>query len=406
MGFLLFNFLKKYFVLILFTILLIAPIGMKVASAGETWYVGKGLKTGDYFRYNLCQVDYKSCTPFEMDFWVQGKTQSGDWNMQVLVTDGNKVVRGDIQVGRVTPEPIGFSKDLVEYANAYKSSIVWLSGFATMLDPKDFDAPAWGKIGSIGGMQVGPTGVKEAVTVSAGVFDTYVIGWHKATDNKIWVKPGFPFPVKALTFVDVTAGTIPVQYQFELLEYGNSASPPDFLEKASTPTATEGQCPPDDSFLSGSKALASHTMIVEFRYSPKNPHSGCKIQWNLEFAKVFDPNQFESDVHYDIFVVDENGVAIRSFAQEEGKQFLFAPVGKESRLMDVKEPAGTAHYVLVVYGTGPSGSSPDAAKSGKLNFDINVIPEFPAGVIIVMAMVVAMTLALTRFRTSIPSFKF
>lgn len=386
--------------------MLIAPIGMRAASAGETWYVGKGMKIGDYYRYNLCQVDYKSCTQFEMDFWVEGKTDQG-YKVQVLVIDGNKVVRGDMEVGKVAPEPIGFSKDMAPYASAYKSSLVWLSGFATILDPKDFDAPAWGKIGSIGGMPVGPTGVKETVTVPAGAFETYVIGWHKSSDNKIWVKPGFPFPVKALTFVDVSAGTIPVQYQFELLEYGNSASPPDFLEKATTPITPEANCPPDDSFVSGTKALDTHSMIVQFRYAPKNPRSGCTITWSLEFTKSFDPNQFESDVHYDIFVVDENDKVLRSFAQDEGKEFLYAPVGKESRTMDVKESAGTAHYVLVVYGTGPQGSPPDTSKSGRLNFDIDVvIPEFPAGVIIVMAIVVAMTLALTRFKTSIPSFKF
>ena len=104
-----------------------------------------------------------------MDFWVKGKTEHGDWDMQVLVKEGdNKIVKGDMQIGRVAPEPIGFSDDVGPYASAFKSSIVWLSGFTTRLDPKALDAPAWGKIGSIGGMQVGPTGQKETVTIPAG----------------------------------------------------------------------------------------------------------------------------------------------------------------------------------------------------------------------------------------------
>ncbi|MEK6877524.1 MAG: peptidase, partial [Thermoproteota archaeon] len=231
--------MKKYLAITFFVILLAAPIGIRAAFADDTWYVGEGLQEGDYFRYNLCQVDYKSCTQFEIDFWVKGKTAHGDWDMQVLVKEGNKVVKGDMQVGRIAPEPIGFSDDIGPYASAYKSSIAWLSGFATRLDPKDFAAPAWGKIGSIGGMQVGPTGQKETVTVPAGTFDTIVVGWHKSSDNKIWVAPNMPFPVKALTFVDVNAGTIPVQYQFELLEYGNTATSPDFFDVAATAVATE-----------------------------------------------------------------------------------------------------------------------------------------------------------------------
>ena len=345
-----------------FGILLIAPVSMKGAWA-ETWYAGKGLDVGNYYRYNVCQVDYKSCTPFEMDLWVKGKTSQG-WDMQVLVKEGNKIVKGDMVVGRVAPEPISFDKDLTPFAAAYKSSIVWLSGFATILDPKDLNAVAWGKIGSIGGMQVGPTGVKETVTVPAGAFETYVIGWHKASDNKIWIKEGFPFPIKALTFVDVTAGTIPVQYQFELLEYGQSASPPEFLGQAATAENTGAQCPDDESVFHDIKPLNTHNMVIEFGHIPISPASGCTMRLNIEFTKTFDVNQFESDVHYDIFVVDENDKVLRSIAGDDGQQFLFTTNGKDLRTIDVKEPPGKAHYVLVVYGTGPKDSAPDQSKAG------------------------------------------
>jgi hypothetical protein len=393
--------LKKYLAFAFFAILLAIPIGIRAAFADDTWYVGEGLKEGDYFRYNLCQVDYKSCTQFEMDFWVKGKTTHGDWDTQVLVKEGNKVVKGDMQVGRIAPEPIGFSDDVGPYASAYKSSIVWLSGFTTRLDPKGLDAPAWGKIGSIGGMQVGPTGQKETVTVPAGTFDTVVVGWHKSSDNKIWVAPNMPFPVKALTFVDVNAGTIPVQYQFELLEYGNTATSPDFFDVTATAVTPEEQCPKDTSIKRGQTSLDSHGMIIAYSYSPETPRSGCEITWNFEFEKSFDPNQFESDVHYDIFAVDDKGTLLRSFAQEQGQTHLFAPVGKEFRKMDVKEPPGIAHYVIHVYGTGPNGKDPDTTKSGSLAIDIDLaeaIPEFPVGIMIIMALVIAISVVITRFK--------
>lgn len=363
--------MRKYLAIVFFTILLAAPIGIKGVFAADTWYTGEGLKEGDYFRYNLCQADFKSCTTFEMDFWVKGKTEHGDWNFQVLVIDGNKIIKGDMEVGRVAPEPLVVSKGLESYASAYKSSIAWLSGYTTRIEPKDFAAPAWGKIGSIGGMEVGPRGVQETIVVPAGSFDTYLIGWHKSTDNKIWVKDNFPFPIKALTFVDVTSGTIPVLFQFELLEYGNTATPPDFFDVDATVT-TEEECPKDNSVKQGHGNLDSHGMIVSYGYSPENPISGCEITLTFEFQKTFDVNQFESDVHYDIFVVDDDGNFLRSLAQEQGTDHLFAPVGKEFRKMIVKEPAGIAHYIIHVYGTGPDGIAPDTAKSGSLIIDINV----------------------------------
>mgnify|MGYP001561765552 CR=1 FL=1 len=347
-------------------------MGMNAAFAANTWYVGEGLKEGDYFRYTLCQFDYKKCAEFEMDFWVEGKTDES-WNLQVLVIDGDKKVRGNMTVGRVAPEPLGGSDNLSEYRSAYKSSIVWLSGFATRSEQKDFSATSgWGKIGSIGGMAVGPLGTTETITVPAGTFETQVVGWHKGADNKIWVKDDFPFPIKALTFVDVTTGSIPIAYEFELLEYGNTANPPDFLEGISTPTPTEEKCPPDITFVSRSENLDTGKMIVDYRYSPENPKPGCQIQWNFEFNKWFDANQFESDVHYDIFVVDEKGIKLRSFSNEQGRDQLFTPDGKDLLFMDVKESKGIAHYFIHVYGTGPDGVAYDPEKSGTLKIDLAI----------------------------------
>ena len=348
-------------------------MGMNTALAADTWYVGEGLTQGDYFRYTLCQFDYKKCAKFEMDFWVEGKSEGGDWQLQVLVIDGDKKIRGDMIVGRVAPEPLGGSDNLSQYRAAYKSSIVWLSGFATRIEPKDLAATSgWGKIASIGGMPVGPFGTTETITVPAGTFETHVVGWHKGADNKIWVKDGFPFPIKALTYVDVTTGTIPIQYEFELLEYGNTANPPDFLETVSTPTRTEEQCPPDTTFVRGSANLDSGKMIVDYRYSPENPKPGCQIQWNLEFNKWFAESQFESDVHYDIFVVDEEDTLLRSLSNDEGRDHLFTPDGKDLRFMDVKEPKGIAHYAILVRGTGPDGVDPDPEKSGILRIDLAI----------------------------------
>ena len=60
-----------------------------------SWYVGEGLKVGDYFSYNMCYVDYLDCTKFDMALWVQEEVRVGTedkFRIQVLVYDGNKIV--------------------------------------------------------------------------------------------------------------------------------------------------------------------------------------------------------------------------------------------------------------------------------------------------------------------------
>ncbi|MDE1830478.1 MAG: hypothetical protein KGI25_09165, partial [Thaumarchaeota archaeon] len=45
-----------------------------------SWYVGQGLKPGDYYRYTISDVFYHNLAPFEMDFWVKNETSSGGYN--------------------------------------------------------------------------------------------------------------------------------------------------------------------------------------------------------------------------------------------------------------------------------------------------------------------------------------
>ena len=60
-----------------------------------SWYVGEGLKVGDYFSFTICHVDYLDCSDFDMAMWVQEKVLVGTehkYRMQVLVHAGNKIV--------------------------------------------------------------------------------------------------------------------------------------------------------------------------------------------------------------------------------------------------------------------------------------------------------------------------
>ncbi len=83
---------------------------------------------------------------------------------------------------------------------------------------------SWGKIGSIGGSEIKPSGSAK-ITTPAGAFDTTVISYHKGVDNNIYVNKDMPFPVKAVTFADVTTGNPPIQYAVELQSTGTGQPP-------------------------------------------------------------------------------------------------------------------------------------------------------------------------------------
>ena len=82
------------------------------------WFVGEGLKQGDFFSYAMCHVDYKECAEFEMDIWIKGDKQVGTedkWLAEVVVYDGSKLVKGEMELGKLAPEPTGGSTELGVY---------------------------------------------------------------------------------------------------------------------------------------------------------------------------------------------------------------------------------------------------------------------------------------------------
>ena len=413
--------MQKYFLLAFFSALLLIPIGLNSAFA-ETWYPGQGLKTGDYYRYNVCFTDWHNCTKIEIDFWVQNKTSDGSgYNVQFLTLDGNNIQKGHTVFGTVTPDPVYSDPNIADYTNVYRNTIIWLDAFATSDSPKDFSYPAWGRTGSVGGGTVGPKD-QEQVTVQGGSYKAWVIGWHKGVDNKIWVVPNIPFPVKGIVYTDVTQGQPPPQYVFELLETGNSQTSPEFLNRISSSIAGSGICPTDDtSAVHDSINTDSSSMIIEYRYSPAIPHQGCPVQWSLYFEKQYDPGQKFSNVQYDIYTVDDKGANLSSVATDLGKSTLFAPVGDDFRTIVITQPPPVTHYLINVIGTGAENTSPDTAYSGFVKIDVKTapalgslptgttppsVPEFPVSAIMVMAIVVAMGILFTRFKTNFSNLKF
>ncbi|WOV92523.1 MAG: hypothetical protein R1F52_05265 [Candidatus Nitrosoabyssus spongiisocia] len=205
--------------------------------------MGEGLNPGDQFSYNLCFVDYLECTEFQIDWWVQGLeviSNEEKWVVQVVVYDGNTITTGKMHLGTVAPEPTGGDEELTVYRSAFKSSIVWLSAYATKdigiagKGPKAFTLPSWGKIANIGGEQILPTQV-ETLFLPIGSVETVRMQWKTGgSQSKVWIVDDFPFPVKASTWTHVSEGIPPQEYRFEILDYKQGVMENPFKDIVST----------------------------------------------------------------------------------------------------------------------------------------------------------------------------
>ena len=337
-----------------------------------SWYAGEGLKQGDFFSYSLCHVDYKECAKFEMDMWIKGDKQVGSetkWLAEVVVYDGNKRVVGEMELGKIAPEPTGGSIELGVYRGAFKSSVVWLSAFATSdsssggKGPKEFKATSWGKIGNIGGEQVLPMAL-ETITIPSGTWKTVQMGWKTGGSlSKVWIVDDFPFPIKAKTYTHVSEGIPPTEYEFTLLKYRENVQTSPFGGIVSTADAfAAAGC--DTNFektVSIKKPTKNFDYQVHIFYGPADPVVGCEVNWLISFISKYDDTEYLNQVQFDFLTVDKNLTPLRSIAQEEGKQFLYSPSGQALIDFIIKEEPGTANYVIWIYGLSPEGIAPSGA---------------------------------------------
>lgn len=344
------------------------------------WHVGEGLKQGDFFSYRLCHVDYQECAKFEMDIWIEGEITVGTetkWLAQAVVYDGNKIVKGTMELGKVAPEPTGGTKEIAPYRSAFKTSIVWLSAFASGNDPKEFSIPSWGKIGNIGGQQVRPTDI-QTITTPAGTFETVEVTWYTGGYlSQVWVLDNFPFPIKANTFTHVPEGIPPSEYQFELLDYKENISQDPFSKIVSTiEKATAAGCPENYSLKDVKKTTKNFKYLIEVKYGPAEPSPGCPLEWFINFKRPADQTEFLNQVQYDIFVVDEKLTPLRSIANDQGRDYLYSPSGQIHYSTIIEEDPGIAHYVIWIYGLSPEGFVPSGAPD-YLQIDIQISGQAP-----------------------------
>ena len=254
-------------------LVLIGIVGMQDADATwksshnytENWNLGEGLKKGDYFSYSLCHIDYKDCTEFEIDIWIKGDTQVDSetrWLAKVVVYDGNEVIQGGVELGKIQAEPIGDSKELGVYLNIFKSSISWLTDFE--FDYENADKKKIVKSSHVKNMNIGtsyPPLKVETVTVPAGTWESIVVSWKQnGYTSNIWIADGFPFPIRANTLTYPSEGIPPTEYKFELLNYHEN-----ILEDPFHPSVH-----PEESFAKQSKTILNPKEQLESGVAPED----------------------------------------------------------------------------------------------------------------------------------------
>lgn len=87
-----------------------------------SWYLGEGLKTGDYFEYSLCQIDLNDCAQIKLKMWIKGDIAHETetlWDTKIVIIDGDKIIKGSWGLGKVPPEPITFDVMFAVYIRLF-----------------------------------------------------------------------------------------------------------------------------------------------------------------------------------------------------------------------------------------------------------------------------------------------
>jgi hypothetical protein len=265
------------------------------------------------------------------------------------------------------------SKEMTPYISGYKDSLIWLSAYVPK-PGQSLTAASWGKIASIGGSEIKPSGT-EKVTVRGGTFDTTKIVYHKSVDNVIWVANEFPYPIKALTYADITTGNPPVQYQFELLATGTGKPP-------TVTSVTEIPKPPLE------QTTATGAYFIDLNWSPAEIKPGTDTTFDISFSD--NAHRPIDSVSYNFKVTDSKGNVVSDLKN----QFTSGSSGQQK--VSFKDGGAAKISILInAVGSRDPGSFVESA-----DFNIVVAPEFPLALVAALAAIV-MAIPLVARHTSL-----
>ena len=374
------NTMGNYLAYIIMGFLIAAGALVTKAAYGQEWYLGEGVQQGLLVKYEIKSFDLNRGDEFEATLWFGSQDDKENWITDVIIEDNGNVITGKLKLSSLSLTPLGtdISEELKPYRAAIKESLGWLGGYADKLEPESLSGgKAWGVVAAIGGggIIVAPTGT-ETIQAAGQSWDTSIIGFHYAVDSKIWVKDGFPLPIKAKVYTISSQQPIPEQFSFELLETRIS-------ETAPVPPEATLQLPQPPL----SKQTASGAYNIDLYWQPVTIEPGKTTTIGVV---IFDQQQkLLRQVQYDLLITDADGKVIKkidAFTASEGQ-------GTHEVTF---ESAGKSTVTVTVLGTLTTGLPGKLIE--KADFTLIVVPEFPIGIAIVMAAIVAMMIAITKFK--------
>jgi hypothetical protein len=184
---------------------------------------------------------------------------------------------------------------MTKYRSAYANSLQWLAAFVPK-PGQSLNAGSWGKIASIGGSEIKPAGHQELnIPAFKDPVDSVRVEYYKGIASNTYILNEFPYPVMAKTYVDVTTGSAPIQFQYILVETGKG-------EPAI----------PESSIVEVTPPLKERTergdFYVSLDWNPPTITSGQETTFNIE---VTDKDQFPvTQASYDFIAIGSNNTIL------------------------------------------------------------------------------------------------
>jgi hypothetical protein len=345
----------------------------------QQWFPGEGVEKGLLVKYRISNFDYKRGTVFDATLWFGSQDNQGNWMTDVIVEEKGQVSTGSLKLSSLTLTPLGadIPPELQPYRAPIKDSLAWLETYASKINPRPLTgSTAWGPIGAIGGgsTTVQPVGT-ETIQAAGKSWNAFVIGWRfSGADSRIWIADNFPLPIRAKVFAATTQQPVPVQFEFELLETRITDTPP-----APPESTMELPKPP----LSTSTTSAIFNVDLYWEPATIQPDEPTTLG-----VVIFDQQgRIVQNVRYNLKIEDAKGNVVIN------KEFL-AKEGQGTHEVTFEE-TGRTHVTVTVLGE-LAGVGEKFTENA--NFEIVVVPEFPVSIAIVMASIVAMMVAMTRFK--------
>ena len=198
-------------------------LSSKAYAVDNNWYVGEGVTKDMYVKYKMSHFDTNNGREFTMTIYFKDQDDKENWIAPVFVEDRGKVVNGTFLLSPLDLTALGTSKippEMTKYRSAYSGSLQWLAAFVPK-PGQSLNSASWGKIASIGGSEIKPSGHQELnIPAFKDPVDTVRVEYYKGVASNTYILNEFPYPVMAKTYVDVTTGSAPIQFQYILVETG------------------------------------------------------------------------------------------------------------------------------------------------------------------------------------------